>query len=62
MERRVEEARATQERESAKKVVEEALVLEREKIALLTKEVEELKVLFPQSELIEYPFHMFLKK
>uniref|UniRef100_A0A0E0A235 Myosin motor domain-containing protein n=1 Tax=Oryza glumipatula TaxID=40148 RepID=A0A0E0A235_9ORYZ len=45
MERRVEEARATQERESAKKVVEEALVLEREKIALLTKEVEELKVL-----------------
>nr|AAV59392.1 unknown protein [Oryza sativa Japonica Group] len=43
MERRVEEARATQERESAKKVVEEALVLEREKIALLTKEVEELK-------------------
>ncbi|XP_015693143.1 myosin-9-like isoform X2 [Oryza brachyantha] len=45
MERRVEEARASQERESAKKVVEEALVLEREKIALLNKEVEELKVL-----------------
>ncbi|KAF0924298.1 hypothetical protein E2562_009998 [Oryza meyeriana var. granulata] len=45
MERRMEEARAMQERESAKKVVEEALVLEREKIALLAKEVEELKVL-----------------
>ncbi|KAG8086217.1 hypothetical protein GUJ93_ZPchr0010g8727 [Zizania palustris] len=45
MERRVEEATAIQEKESAKKIVEEALVLEREKITSLTKEVEELNVL-----------------
>uniref|UniRef100_A0A0D9WJ42 Myosin motor domain-containing protein n=1 Tax=Leersia perrieri TaxID=77586 RepID=A0A0D9WJ42_9ORYZ len=50
MERRVEETRAMQEKESAKKVVEEALVLEREKIALLTKEVEELKVLLQKEQ------------
>uniref|UniRef100_A0ACD5T7Z5 Uncharacterized protein n=1 Tax=Avena sativa TaxID=4498 RepID=A0ACD5T7Z5_AVESA len=43
MEHRVEEATAMQESESAKKAVEEALVQEREKISIFTKEVEEMK-------------------
>ncbi|XP_062219527.1 myosin-17-like isoform X5 [Phragmites australis] len=45
MEQRVEEVTAMQERESAKKAVEEALVQEREKISLLTTEIEGLKAL-----------------
>jgi myosin-5 len=45
MEHRVEEATAMQERESAKRAVEEALAQEREKISILTNEVEEMKVL-----------------
>jgi myosin V len=49
MEQRVEEATGMKERESAKKAVEEALVQERGKIILLTNEVQELKVLFPES-------------
>ena len=47
MEHQVEEAMAMQERESAKKAVEEALAQEREKISILTNEVEEMKVLLP---------------
>ncbi|CAL4947793.1 unnamed protein product [Urochloa decumbens] len=43
MEQRVEEAKAMQEQESAKKAVEEALAQEREKINLLTTEIEGLK-------------------
>lgn len=46
MEQRVEEAIEMQERESAKKAIEEALAQEREKITVLTNEVDELKVLF----------------
>ncbi|XP_010231102.1 myosin-11 isoform X2 [Brachypodium distachyon] len=45
MEHRVEEATAMQERESAKRAVEDALVQEREKITMLTNEIEELQVL-----------------
>ncbi|ONM38754.1 Myosin family protein with Dil domain [Zea mays] len=45
MEQRVEEVKAMQEQESAKKAVEEALAQEREKISLLTTEIEGLKVL-----------------
>ncbi|KAJ1263831.1 hypothetical protein BS78_09G217000 [Paspalum vaginatum] len=45
MEQRVAEATEMQERELATKVIEEALAQEREKITLLTNEVEELKVL-----------------
>ncbi|XP_039837348.1 myosin-9-like isoform X9 [Panicum virgatum] len=45
MERRVEEATEMQERELAKRAIEEALAQEREKITSLTNEVEELKVL-----------------
>jgi len=50
MERRVEEATEMQERELAKRAIEEALAQEREKITSLTNEVEELKVLsfFPK--------------
>jgi myosin V len=44
MEKRIEEVTAMQERESAKKAVEEALAQEREKISLLTTEIEDLKV------------------
>ena len=44
MEQRVEEVKAMQEQESAKKAVEEALAQEREKISLLTTEIEGLKV------------------
>jgi myosin V len=44
MEQRIEEVTAMQERESAKKAVEEALAQEREKISLLTTENEGLKV------------------
>ena len=47
MEHRVEEATAMQENESAKRAVEEALAQEREKISILTNEVEEMKVLLP---------------
>ncbi|ONM38760.1 Myosin family protein with Dil domain [Zea mays] len=43
MEQRVEEVKAMQEQESAKKAVEEALAQEREKISLLTTEIEGLK-------------------
>ncbi|KAM0843588.1 hypothetical protein ACQ4PT_057616 [Festuca glaucescens] len=43
MEHRVEEATSMQERESAKRAVEEALAQEREKISILTNEVEEMK-------------------
>ncbi|GJM93348.1 hypothetical protein PR202_ga09896 [Eleusine coracana subsp. coracana] len=43
MEQRIEEVTAMQERESAKKAVEEALAQEREKISLLTTEIEGLK-------------------
>ncbi|CAO1945207.1 unnamed protein product [Urochloa humidicola] len=43
MEQRVEEAKVMQEQESAKKAVEEALAQEREKINLLTTEIEGLK-------------------
>ncbi|CAM0954276.1 unnamed protein product [Alopecurus aequalis] len=43
MEHRVEEATAMQERESAKRAVEEALAQEREKFSILTNEVEEMK-------------------
>jgi molybdopterin-guanine dinucleotide biosynthesis protein A len=46
MEQRVEEVKAMQEQESAKKAVEEALAQEREKISLLTTEIEGLKVCF----------------
>uniref|UniRef100_A0A0D9V4W4 Myosin motor domain-containing protein n=1 Tax=Leersia perrieri TaxID=77586 RepID=A0A0D9V4W4_9ORYZ len=45
MEQRVEEITAMQERESAKKAVEEALEQEREKISSLTSEIEGLKAL-----------------
>ncbi|CAN6327466.1 unnamed protein product [Urochloa humidicola] len=45
MEQRVEQATEMQERELAKRANEEALAQERENITLLTKEVEELKVL-----------------
>ncbi|TVU35329.1 hypothetical protein EJB05_17214 [Eragrostis curvula] len=45
MEQRIEEVTAMQERESAKKAVEEALAQEREKISLLTTEIEGLKAL-----------------
>ncbi|XP_025817052.1 myosin-17-like isoform X9 [Panicum hallii] len=45
MEQRVEEVKAMQEQESAKKAVEEALAQEREKISLLTTEIEGLKEL-----------------
>ncbi|KAG8055649.1 hypothetical protein GUJ93_ZPchr0001g33025 [Zizania palustris] len=45
MEQRVEEVTAMQERESAKKAVEEALAQEREKISSLTYEIEGLKAL-----------------
>ncbi|WVZ99416.1 hypothetical protein U9M48_044721 [Paspalum notatum var. saurae] len=45
MEQRVSEATEMRERELATKVIEEALAQEREKIALLTTEIEELKVL-----------------
>ncbi|KAG0539151.1 hypothetical protein BDA96_03G297700 [Sorghum bicolor] len=45
MEQRVEEVKAMQEQESAKKAVEEALAQEREKISLLTTEIEGLKAL-----------------
>jgi len=44
MEQRVEEVKAMQEQESAKKAVEEALAQERERINLLTTEIEGLKV------------------
>jgi hypothetical protein len=49
MEHRVEEATSMQERESAKRAVEEALAQEREKISILTNEVEEMKVRPPCS-------------
>ncbi|KAJ1285098.1 hypothetical protein BS78_03G254900 [Paspalum vaginatum] len=45
MEQRVEEVKAMQEQESAKKAVEEALAQEREKISLLTTEIEGLRAL-----------------
>nr|AHI45151.1 myosin [Zea mays] len=45
MEQRVEEAIEMHERELAKKAIEEALAQEREKITVLTNEVDELKVL-----------------
>ncbi|XP_066368156.1 myosin-17-like isoform X10 [Miscanthus floridulus] len=45
MEQRVEEAIEMQERELAKKAIEEALAQEREKITVLTNEIDELKVL-----------------
>ncbi|XP_066312428.1 myosin-17-like isoform X2 [Miscanthus floridulus] len=45
MEQRVEDVKAMQEQESAKKAVEEALAQEREKISLLTTEIEGLKAL-----------------
>ncbi|RLN25412.1 hypothetical protein C2845_PM07G20830 [Panicum miliaceum] len=45
MEQRVEEVKAMQEQESAKKAIEEALAQEREKISLLTTEIEGLKEL-----------------
>jgi len=45
MEQRVEEVKAMQEQESAKKAVEEALAQERERINLLTTEIEGLKEL-----------------
>ncbi|KAL6614620.1 hypothetical protein ACP70R_036890 [Stipagrostis hirtigluma subsp. patula] len=45
MEQRVQEVTAMQERESAKKAVEEALAQEREKISLLNTEIESLKAL-----------------
>jgi len=45
MEQRVEEAIEMQERELAKKAIEEALAQEREKITVLTNEVDGLKVL-----------------
>ena len=44
MEQQVEEVKAMQEQESAKKAVEEALAQERERINLLTTEIEGLKV------------------
>lgn len=44
MEQRMQDVTAMQERESAKKVVEEALEQEREKISSLTSEIEGLKV------------------
>ena len=44
MEQRVEEVKAMQEQESTKKAVEEALAQERERINLLTTEIEGLKV------------------
>nr|CAB3464603.1 unnamed protein product [Digitaria exilis] len=43
MEQRVDEATEMQERELANRAIEEALAQEREKITLLTDEVEELK-------------------
>ncbi|KAF8678531.1 hypothetical protein HU200_046278 [Digitaria exilis] len=43
MEQQVEEVKAMQEQESAKKAVEEALAQEREKISLLTTEIDGLK-------------------
>lgn len=46
LEQRVDEATEMQERELANRAIEEALAQEREKITLLTDEVEELKVLF----------------
>ncbi|XP_020398063.1 myosin-17 isoform X4 [Zea mays] len=45
MEQQVEEVKAMQEQESAKKAVEEALTQEREKISLLTTEIEGLNAL-----------------
>ena len=51
MEHRVEEATAVQESESAKRAVEEALAQEREKITILTNEVEGMKVLLPRLNL-----------
>ena len=51
MEPRVEEAAAMKENESAKKAVEEALAQEREKITILTNEVEGIKVLLPRLNL-----------
>uniref|UniRef100_A0A0E0FS65 Myosin motor domain-containing protein n=1 Tax=Oryza nivara TaxID=4536 RepID=A0A0E0FS65_ORYNI len=45
MEQRMQDVTAMQERESAKKAVEEALEQEREKISSLTSEIEGLKVL-----------------
>ncbi|XP_044981103.1 myosin-5-like isoform X2 [Hordeum vulgare subsp. vulgare] len=50
MEHRVEEATAMQESESAKRAVEEALAQEREKIAILTNEVEGMKVLLSREQ------------
>uniref|UniRef100_A0A452ZP88 Myosin motor domain-containing protein n=1 Tax=Aegilops tauschii subsp. strangulata TaxID=200361 RepID=A0A452ZP88_AEGTS len=50
MEHRVEEATAVQESESAKRAVEEALAQEREKITILTNEVEGMKVLLSREQ------------
>ncbi|KAF8727395.1 hypothetical protein HU200_019000 [Digitaria exilis] len=46
LEQRVDEATEMQERELANRAIEEALAQEREKITLLTDEVEELKALY----------------
>jgi hypothetical protein len=46
MEQQMVEAIEMQERELGKRAIEEALTQERDKITLLTNEVEELKVLF----------------
>ena len=63
MEQWVAEATEMQERELATKVIEEALAQEREKITLLTNEIEELKVLFAISLLfyckIKYSYSIY---
>lgn len=46
MEQRVEQATEMQERGLAKKAIEKALTQEREKITILTNEIDALKVLF----------------
>ncbi|CAL5096008.1 unnamed protein product [Urochloa decumbens] len=50
MEQRAEQATEMQETELAKRAIEEALAQEREKITLLTNEVEELKVLLQREQ------------
>lgn len=54
MEQQVEEVKAMQEQESAKKAVEEALAQEREKISLLTTEIDGLKVCFSPMILLSF--------
>jgi len=61
MEQRVEEAIEMQERELAKKAIEEALAQEREKITVLTNEIDELKVLFFLNQLMKYPNCRYLQ-